>query len=273
MNDDAGAERADAGPPAVPVWRRAIWLLVLIGGIGLFEAVRQAVIVTGDPNLVPTLLSVGALVIPASFVAFLHGRPASHEVTGTTLGAVAVAGGVIGVVGAAIAEYDTLRRLGVLAMLGVAVIEESSKLLVPLGLLVVGRWRKVGDGLLIGVACGAGFATLETMGYAFVALVHSDGDIASVQDTLVVRGVLSPAGHMAWTGITAAALWYAARQRFTGPSILLLAGAFGVAIALHTAWDGIGGPVTYGVVAALGLALLTGITHHLSRTPDRSAGR
>lgn len=273
MNDDAGAERPVTGLPAVPAWRHAIWLLVLAGGIGLFEAVRQTVIATGDPNLVPTLLSVGALVIPASFVAFIHGRPAPHEVTGTALGTVAVSGGVIGVVVAAIAEYDTLRRLGVLAMLGVAVIEEVSKLVVPLVLLVAGRWRRVGDGLLIGVACGAGFATLETMGYAFVALVHSHGDIATVQDTLVVRGVLSPAGHMAWTGITAAALWYAARQRFSGSSMLLFAGALGVAVGLHTAWDGIGGPVTYGVVAVLGLALLTGITHHLSRCRGRSASR
>ncbi len=63
------------------------------------------------------------------------------------------------------------------------------------------------DGLVIGVAVGMGFAALETMGYAFVALIASRGDIGAVEQMLLLRGVLSPAGHMAWTGLACAALW------------------------------------------------------------------
>ena len=60
--------------------------------------------------------------------------------------------------------------------------------------------------MIIGVASGMGFATLETMGYGFSALLSS-GNLAEVDQTLLLRALLSPAGHVAWTGLTAAALW------------------------------------------------------------------
>ena len=37
---------------------------------------------------------------------------------------------------------------------------------------------------------------------------------AVVDDVLFLRGVLSPAAHMAWTGLTAAAPWRAVDQRW-----------------------------------------------------------
>jgi protease PrsW len=72
----------------------------------------------------------------------------------------------VGTIVAATLEFDVLRDLGGLPMFGVGLIEETSKLLVPLALLLVLRTHRTrADGLLIGVACGAGFAALETMGY------------------------------------------------------------------------------------------------------------
>jgi RsiW-degrading membrane proteinase PrsW (M82 family) len=53
------------------------------------------------------------------------------------------------------------------------------------------------------------------MGYAFVVLIQSQGNLAVVEEVLLVRGVLSPAAHMAWTGLTAAALWRAAERGWT----------------------------------------------------------
>ena len=51
------------------------------------------------------------------------------------------------------------------------------------------------------------------MGYAFTTLIKSGGDITDTVDILLLRGFLSPAGHMAWTGIAAAALYAAAATR------------------------------------------------------------
>src|ERR671929_167011 len=86
--------------------------------------------------------------------------------------------------------------------------------------LVLRRHRHPADGLLLGVACGAGFAVLETMGYAFVVLVQSGGDVGAVQQVLFLRGVLSPAAHMAWTGLAAAALFTAAAAGWGARALL-----------------------------------------------------
>ena len=60
---------------------------------------------------------------------------------------------------------------------------------------------------MIGVATAAGFAGLETMGYGFVALLQSRGNLAVLNEVLILRGLISPAGHLAWTGLVTAALW------------------------------------------------------------------
>ena len=46
------------------------------------------------------------------------------------------------------------------------------------------RYRRPADGLPIGVASGAGLAVLETMGYSFVTLILSHGDLSAVGASL-----------------------------------------------------------------------------------------
>ncbi|MFG1920993.1 PrsW family intramembrane metalloprotease [Cryptosporangium sp. NPDC048952] len=250
--------------------RRWSWVAVLVIGLALFYAVRRATLDTGNPNLIPSLILLGAAVVPMTFVAFLAGRRIDYGVSGGTLALTALVGGVIGVVTAGVLEYDALHDLGVLPMVAVGLIEESAKLIAPLVLVFALRPRRPADGLLIGVASGAGFATLETMGYAFVTLIQSKGSISAVDDVLFLRGVLSPAAHMAWTGLTAAALWYAAEHRWHASAVLRFVGIFVVAVALHTAWDSLGSTVAYAVLAAVSLGLLGVTTHRLS-VESRSA--
>jgi protease PrsW len=203
----------------------------------LFIAEERTLVATQNPNLVPSAILLGASIVPLAFVAFVYGRRLPYRVPGPAVAASAFLGGVIGTIVAATLEFDVLRALGGLPMLGVGLIEETSKLLVPLALLIpLRRYRTPADGLLIGVACGAGFAALETMGYAFTTLIKSGGDITDTVDILLLRGFLSPAGHMAWTGIAAAAL-YAAAATPGRRQILRFVGAFVVAVVLHTLWD------------------------------------
>jgi protease PrsW len=168
-------------------------------------------------------------------------------------------GGVIGIVVAGTLEYDTLRGLGVLPMVLVAVIEESAKLIVPLILLltIMSRHERhlPSDGLIIGVASGMGFAALETMGYAFTALLASGGNIGSVEQTLFIRGLTSPAGHTAWTGLTAGALWALLAAPNTR-HVLAFVGTFAGAVILHTSWDTFNSPVAYVILAAISLSWL-----------------
>jgi protease PrsW len=247
--------------------RQWSWLAVLAVGAGLWEAVRGALVDTKNPNLLPALILLGASVIPAAFVFFIWSRRLDYGVTGGTLAAVAFIGGVVGIVIAGVLEYSTLRHLGVLPLVAVAVIEEAAKLIAPAAVLIFGRHRRLSDGLLVGVAAGAGFAVLETMGYAFVELIKSGGSIAAVDGTLLFRGVLSPGAHMAWTGLTAAALWRATTAPSGQPTRLhgaRFVGVFIVAVALHTAWDSLDSIPAFIVLAVVSLGLLAITTHRLA---------
>ena len=252
--------------------RRWSWLLVLLGGAALFALVRHAIVATANPNLVPALILLGAAAVPGAFVAFIAGRRLVFDVGAGTVALTALVGGVIGVVTAGLLEYRTLQRLGALPMVGVGLIEEFAKLLVPAAIfLLVRRHVHPADGLLLGVASGAGFAVLETMGYAFVVLVQSRGNLGVVDNVLFLRGILSPAAHMAWTGIAAAALWDAGAHRWRGAAGLRFVGAFVAVVALHTAWDTLGSTVVYLVLSAVSLVLLARVSHHLAAPHRRDA--
>ncbi|WP_409467202.1 PrsW family glutamic-type intramembrane protease [Streptomyces sp. HC307] len=148
--------------------------------------------------------------MPSAFVAFVAGRRLDFGVGMGVVAVTALAGGAIGVTTARIPGVPDAAVDGRAAYGRRRADEEAAKLIVPVLLLLVLRDRRPGDGLLIGVASGAGFAVFETMGYAFVELINSNGDLSAVDDLLVWRGLLSPPAHMAWTGLTAAALWAAA---------------------------------------------------------------
>lgn len=238
--------------------RRWAWIVTFLVGAGLFLAVLAVLTDTKNPNLFPTMILLGALVVPLTFVTFAAGRSGRWLIDGVTLGACLLFGGVIGVVVAGLLEYDAMRRLGTLPMVGVGLIEEAAKLVVPaiLVLFFGHRYRtSVGRGIVIGVAVGTGFAVLETMGYAFVALLQSNGSIGAAEQTLLIRGLLSPAGHAAWTGLTCWGLWRFVTEP-TGKRFAGFLGMYAVAVALHSAWDGIGGVITYVVVGTISIGLL-----------------
>jgi RsiW-degrading membrane proteinase PrsW (M82 family) len=167
-------------------------------------------------------------------------------------------------------EYATLHTFGAVPLLGVGLIEEAAKLLVPLAVLVLlRRHRQPADGLLLGVAAGAGFAVLETMGYALVALVESQGDLTVLNSILVDRGLLSPAAHMAWTGLAAAALWRAADRRWRGRSMVAFVGVFLLVAVLHALWDGTTSGWAHAGLAVVSMGGLFWTAHRLAAPGHR----
>jgi len=210
---------------------RSTWLRTLVGGAAIYALVTVAAENTQNVHLLPAVLVLGALLVPVTFVVYLFERLDVRPEILPTLAVCFWAGGSIGVAAAGFLEYQTLRDLGTLPMLVVGVIEESVKLAFPLWLLLRGRFRSPSAGLLFGVASGMGFAALETMGYGLVALIQSRGQIGPTEDVLLIRGLLSPIGHAAWTGLVCATLW---RRPFSWPAT---ATAFATAVALHAMWD------------------------------------
>lgn len=232
---------------------RRFWLVLLIVGLVLFFGAEQVLKYTGNRGFIPAIIFVGAFLVPVVFVTYSY-EYEHISMKGLPVGTVAACflwGGALGVLIAAVLEFQVLRQLGVVQLFGVGIIEESAKLIWPLAIYLRGRFRAEADGVLFGIAAGMGFAALETMGYGFSALLRSQGNVGVLEETLFIRGLLSPAGHAAWTGLVCAVLW---RQRENkGHRVINAAviGAFLLAIGLHAVWD-IVNSFSTDAIAALG---------------------
>lgn len=261
------------GRPRPTRARRWAWLPVLLVGIGLFIAVQRALVITGNPTLVPSLLVLGALLVPVTFVVYVDGRNPAYDLPLSVLLSAALLGGVLGASVASVLEFDTMRRLGELPTVFIGLIEEAAKLLVPVTMLIFTRYRaNPADGLLVGVAVGMGFAVLETLGYGFVTLLATGGDLTDAEDLLLLRGVLSPAGHATWTGLAAAALWWAHAQRWRPRALATAVGTFLFVVILHAIWDATSGWYGYLIIGFISLAMLLRQTHRDVLTTAVSAG-
>jgi RsiW-degrading membrane proteinase PrsW (M82 family) len=232
---------------------RRPWVLTLIGGLVLWIALRWALVTTDNINLVPSVIVLGASLGPVVFVLYVYER--APEVPWPMLLICFLAGGVLGVTAASVIEYRTVLELRALPTIAIGLIEESCKLVVPLAIFAVGRYRREADGLLFGVASGMGFAAFETMGYGLTALLLSHGRIDNVEQLLFARGMLSPAGHAAWTGLICATLW---RARVYPSTITRAAvpAAFLTAVVLHALWDSANQPRALIPVALISYGLL-----------------
>jgi len=259
MTVDVGGDRphrADSAAVALPRWvQRISWLVVLVFGVAAYLIVLRTMINTENLNLFPALLFIGALTVPLTVLAFALVVGDSSGVPGWAVVTSAVVGGLVGIVAASALEYDTMQRLGALPMLFVGIIEEASKLLVPLLLFVLLRPRDPRGGVIIGIASGMGFAVLETMGYGFQALLSAKS-VAAVDGTLLLRALLSPACHIAWTGMTVAMLWRIRSSHHRVRAGFAFLATYLAAVVLHATWDGSSSRIVYIIVAAIGLVVL-----------------
>ena len=234
------------------VWRRP-WLQILVGGLILYVVMERVFVTTGNLNLLPGVMCLGAFLGPVVFVAYVYER--AREVPVATLLWSFLVGGVLGVSAAGLIEYETLVGYGALPTVAIGLAEETSKLIVPLFLFILWRYRREADGLLFGVASGMGFAAFETMGYGLTTLITSAGRIDALVHVLLLRNVLSPAGHAAWTGLVCAALWRARLDRSVVAKLELVA-TYVLVVALHAIWDSSTTRWQLAGVAAVSLLLL-----------------
>src|SRR5215207_6496150 len=213
------------------------WFQIFVSGLLLLFLVERTLVATGDPNYVPSALLLGAFLVPVTFVTYLYERLPNWDVPLPPVAICFSWGGVLGTVVAGTLEYDVMKSLGFLPKLGIGVIEEGAKLILPLAFYFLGRYRSEAAGIVLGVATAMGFAALETMGYGFTSLLLSKGNLGVLDEVLLVRGLMSPAGHAAWTGLVCAVLW---RERLRAGHMVLnwrVVGAFATAVILHALWD------------------------------------
>src|ERR687897_2540910 len=230
---------------------------MLLSGIVLLFLVERTLIATSNPIYAPSVILLGAFLVPISFVTYLYERLPSWDVPLPALVVCFLWGGVLGTVVAGTLEYDVARALGFLPKLLIGLIEETAKLIVPLIFYFVGRYRSEAAGIVLGVAIAAGFASLETMGYGFVSLLASRGNLGVLDEVLLVRGLSSPAGHMSWTGLVCAVLW---RERLKAGHATLNwrgGGGFVITVILHALWDTFASVRSATFVGFLGVTMLS----------------
>ncbi|GAA6615201.1 PrsW family intramembrane metalloprotease [Scytonema sp. NUACC26] len=216
---------------------RLRWFQIFISGLVLLYLVEKAIIATNNPNFIPSVILLGSFLVPITFITYLYENLPNWDNLLPPMAICFLWGGVVGTVMAGNLEYDVFKALGFLPMLGVGLIEESTKLIFPLVYYLQGRYRSLAAGILLGTASGMGFAALETMGYSFVSLLESKGNLAVLDEVLLARGLFSPAGHAAWTGLVCAVMWRESAKAGHTVFNWQVVKAFLTAVLLHALWD------------------------------------
>ncbi len=245
MDANFPAQIRGSGPITVPVpRRRSHWWQVLLIAFGLYMAGLVILFFTDNPTLFPTVAMLGSFMIPVTYVAFFYDHRHLSRLTLPTISLSFLYGGLLGVFAASLLEPLFIRNLNFVTAFEVGIIEECVKIL---GVLVIARrWGHDSelDGLILGAAAGMGFAALESMGYAFVALLASGGNLSATVVITLVRGLLSPLGHGTWTAILVGALFRASRGGDFRLTRAVL-GAYLTVVILHGLWDGLPGIVGF----------------------------
>ena len=222
-----------------PSWPHPwVFFRTFVGALIVYLVFLLAYNQYGNINLVPGLIIVGSFAVPLSMVILFVEINARKNVSLYQVVRLIFAGGVLGLVLSLIlySVTDTMK----LYWLGdtiAGLVEEPGKLLAVL-LVINSMWhRYILNGLLFGAAIGAGFAAFESAGYALhIGLQNT----AAMTHNIMTRGMLSPFGHVAWTAMSAAALWKVLgpeRFRFSMVKDLRFLRIFAIAIALHMIWD------------------------------------
>src|SRR5919107_4256046 len=96
---------------------RRRWLQMLLSGIVLLFLVERTLIATSNPNFAPSVILLGAFLVPVTFVTYLYERLPSLDVPLPALAVCFLWGGVLATVVAGTLEYDVAGTAGFLAEL------------------------------------------------------------------------------------------------------------------------------------------------------------
>ncbi len=242
-------------PTPVKVPRASSWWRVLLMALGLYFLGIALLVLTGNPNLFPTVVIVGSFMVPVAYVFFFYERRQLSQVTMPTTTMTFFYGGLLGVFAASILEPLLIHGQTLPAAFVVGLVEEFVKIL---GVLVIARRRRHDselDGLVLGAAAGMGFAAFESVGYAFTAFLRSGGSLSATVVVTLVRALASPVGHGTWTAILTSILFRESDARGYHFDLKVL-GAYLLVVILHGLWDGI--PIVISELPLPGLDVFIG---------------
>ena len=206
-------------------------------------------------NLLPGMMMIGSMIVPLATVILFFELNTPRNVSFFSAIGMLCAGGVVSLF-VALIGFQVSGLHTVLGPPAAGIIEETGKLITVIILARNVRQKYILNGLLFGAAVGAGFAIFESAGYAFNAFLGPithylargtamSGNLVEfaggqLTSSIMLRGLLSPFGHVAWTAIAAGALW---RVKWDRPFNLGMLGnpmffkAFLIPVGLHMIWN------------------------------------
>ena len=186
----------------------------------------------GNKLAAPGVVFIGALAVPFSALIFFFEVNAPRNISIFETTQVFFIGGVMSLLMTMfVYGFIGFDKLDNMSTFLVGLAEEVGKVMV-IAYFLRGREKKyILNGLLIGAAVGAGFAVFETAGY--IAKSNS-------LTVLYLRGALALGGHVAWAGLTGAALAMVKGDKPLRGDHLMdvrFLKFLAVSIVLHGLWD------------------------------------
>ena len=204
-----------------------IGYLALVFGLNEFQ----------NLNLVPGLLFLGTFAAPLAVVVLFFELNSPRNVSLHRLTVLFISGAVISLMTALVGF--SVSNLNWLGASSAGIVEEMAKLATVLIIVRGVRHKYMLNGLLFGATVGAGFGAFESAGYAFRTLLASHSAAAMI-DNIQLRAILAPGMHVAWTAISAGALWRVKQDskfKFQMLSDPRFYKAFCIPVVLHMIWN------------------------------------
>ncbi|MCD8202261.1 MAG: PrsW family intramembrane metalloprotease [Prevotella sp.] len=246
-------EHISKGWPHPWLYSRVLVMLLITFGLLWF-----CVNVFENINAFPGMIVIGSFAVPLSTMVLFMETNVWRNVSMYQVLKTFFVGGCASLVATLfLSSIFTVQGLDFFGALVVGITEEIGKAVIVY--VFIRRLCKVSilTGLLIGASVGAGFAAFESAGYAlqpFVQFLQVAGYAAAygqnvdesqmldaINNTILLRGVLAPGGHVAWAAISGAGLAIAAKTRnaidfslMTDAKFLRL---FLIPVVLHWLWD------------------------------------
>ena len=228
----------DIDPRKATAW---VYFKILIFFVIAYIPTRIGFVNYGNENFLPALIMLAAFAIPVTVMIFFFEINIFRNIPFYKVMKYFILGGALSLIVAILffsldINTDITTYFGALM---VGLIEEVAKIvIVALFLFKSKNSNYILNGLLVGAAVGAGFAAFETAGY--ILRYGISGGIDVMFNTIKLRGILAPGGHVAWAAIEGAALMYVKgfekldKKHLNDKRFLLICL---IPIVLHGIWD------------------------------------
>ena len=236
-------------------WLFSRVLLALLVAYGLLYTLLMSF---ENLNALPGLIFIGSIAAPFSVLVFFFEINAPRNISIFQTVMIFLIGGCISLlITVFLYTYTDTDAFTITTAIIVGIVEEAGKIITTaLFIRYMKKCKYIFNGMLIGAAIGAGFAAFESAGYAFRVLLSAQL-FKEMTNNILLRGILSPGGHVAWAAIEGAAIIISLKNdEFNWGSLLdkRFLSLTLICVALHAIWDMpifIGGLLAYAKLAAL----------------------